>query len=233
MIRRMVLLTDRRGLRLWPLLRFLGLVPISILLGHDAVFVTQYGVGDELAEAMRAGGHDGYWIAFSLVILGLAALGLARSMWRGARLTRHARRLEVDAGRSGIPTAASGYVAEVTRIWPRLFVATAVGFTVMENLEHLAAGQAPHGMTSLIGAEHPFSIPVLAVVALAVAAVGGLLRWRIRILETRVALVAARLRWARPIASRPAGRWPSLAALRLLAWFLTRLDAGRAPPLTA
>jgi hypothetical protein len=227
----MVLLTDRRGLRLWPLLRFLGLVPLSVLIGHDAVFITQYGLGSDFATAMRVGGHDGYWIAFSLVILGLASLGLARSIWRAARLSRQARECTSDRGQSGKLAAVAGYLDEVRRIWPRLFVATAAGFTIQENLEHLASGQVPHGLGSLIGAEHPFSIPVLAVVALAVAAVGGVLRWRVRILEARIALAAARFRWARPLATRPAARWPAIAALRMLLSFLVRLDAGRAPPL--
>ena len=125
--------------------------------------------------------------------------------------------------------------AELRRIWPKLFVATAVLFTLQENLEHIAAGQAPHGLGSLIGSEHPYAVAVIAIVVGIAAAFGALIRWRIRLLEARAAWAAAahepRLRGPRSL--QPGRSWWGIAAVNRLAWFLVRLDAGRAPPVGA
>lgn len=222
----MVVQTSRRAARALPWLRLLALLPISLLLGHDAVFLAQFGLGDDFQRAMSGGGHDGYWIAFSLVISALAAGLLLREAVRAARLSSRLR-----------PSVAStssldgGYRREFRSIWPALFLATSLGFALMENLEHLALGLAPHGLGALIGTEHPTAVPILALVTAAVAAIGALVRWRIRVLEARVAGQAAReqrLRGPRSLA--PAREWLAAGTLRPIAWFLVRLDAGRAPP---
>src|SRR5690348_15895631 len=83
MIRRMVLTTGRRNVRALRSLRFLALLPVSLLLGHEAVLAIQYGLGSDFAAAMTAGGHDAYWLAFSVVIAALTLGVLARD---GARL---------------------------------------------------------------------------------------------------------------------------------------------------
>jgi hypothetical protein len=101
----------------------------------------------------------------------------------------------------------------------------------MENLEHIAMGQSPHGLGSLVGTEHPLAVPVLAIISALVAGVGALVRWRIRILELRVARAAHRPRLRGPRAITPAREWVAVGTDRLVAWYLVRVDAGRAPPI--
>jgi hypothetical protein len=233
----MVVLTNRRRARMLPWLRLAALLPLSLLLGHEIVFALQYGVGTGLQAAMSAGGHDNYWTAFTVVITALSAGLLVREVARSARL--RARLRELRGGASPVPepsttTRAGAWQTEFRGIWPLLFALTATGFTVQENLEHLAAGQVPHGLGSLVAGEHPLALPVLALVSAAIAALGALVRWRVQILEARVA--AARAAAARPRHPRslaPAREWPPVGALRAHAWFLVRLLAGRAPPAIA
>jgi hypothetical protein len=230
----MVMSVSPRSARRWSRLRFGVLLLVTALVGHDAVFASQFGLGDGFRQAMTAGGHDGYWMAFSVVIVALGMLALAREAVRGWRLSRQAAGHEVRRRRV-LPQAETagfaGYVAELRRIWPRLFVATALLFTIQENLEHVAAGQATHGLGSLIGTEHPFAVPVLAVVVGMAAALGALVRWRVRLLEIRAANAAAHRPPMRgPRVLRPARSWWGIAAIHRFAWFLVRLDASRAPP---
>ena len=207
----MVLSTTPGSARRWTQLRFLVLLLVTVLVGHDAVFASQFGLGEGFRQAMTAGGHDAYWMAFSVVIVALGALALVREVLRGMRLSR---RIGWPAGRRspGSPVAPDGvvgYVAELRRIWPKLFVATAILFTIQENLEHIAAGQAPHGLGSLIGTEHPYAVAVLAIVVGIAAAFGALVRWRIRMLEARAAWAAA--------SHQPRLRGPSIAPARSFA----------------
>ncbi len=223
----MTLVASPRAAGFLPWLRFLALLPISLLVGHDAVFAFQFGWADNFRLAMTGGGHDGYWMAFSLVIVTLTAGVLAREAIRALLL---ARRIGGQPWNRVRQVRDRGFLREFRSIWPGLFVATCAAFTIQENLEHIAAGLAPHGLGSLIGAEHPYAVPVLAVVSAMLGAVGALIRWRIRILESRIAPVAHRPPRRGPLAIGPARDWPAIGALRLHAWFLVRLDAGRAPP---
>jgi hypothetical protein len=237
----MVLLTDRRRSRTLPWLRLAALLPLSLLLGHEAVFALQFGIGDGLRQAMSAGGHDHYWTAFTVVITALSAGLFLREVARAARLQGRLRELRRSAptasggsGPASTLTARGAWRAEFRSIWPSLFAISAAGFTIQENLEHLAAGQVPHGLGSLIGGEHPLALPILALVSGAIAAIGALIRWRVRTLEARVAAARAGTgRRRHPRAIVPAREWPAIGALRAEAWFLVRLLAGRAPPAVA
>ncbi len=234
----MLVLTGRRTARALPWLRLLALLPLSLFLGHGAIFSIQYGFGDNLRTAMSAGGHDSYWLAFSIVITALTALYGAREGLRAIGLQRRLSRAEhgpLPAGVTCDPETGGSWRREFRSIWPLLFLVTAIGFVVQENLEHLALGQTPHGIGSLIGTEHPFAVPVLALVSAAVAALGALVRWRVRILEARVerAIRDAASRRPRTHAFAPAREWPHIGSLRGLAWLLVRLQAGRAPPSVA
>jgi hypothetical protein len=234
----MVVLTDRRRARTLPWVRLAALLPLSLLLGHEAVFVLQFGIGDGLRQAMSAGGHDHYWTAFTVVITAVSAGLFLREVGRAARLQSRLRELRRSApavpGPVSALTQGGAWRAEFRGMWPSLFAITAAGFTVQENLEHLGAGQAPHGLGSLIGGEHPLALPILALVSGAIAAIGALIRWRVRSLEARVAAArAATARRRHPRAIAPAREWPAIGALRAHAWFLVRLLAGRAPPAIA
>jgi hypothetical protein len=232
-----VFLTGTRSARALPLLRLLALLPISLYVGHEAVFGAQYGFGESFGQAMSAGGHDGYWSAFGVVIMAVTGGLLVREGLRMARLRRRMWNATPAAGWNdrAVPAgAARTWRAEFRSIWPLLFAATAVAFSIQENLEHLAAGQTLHGLGALVGSEHPLAVPVLALVTAAVAAAGALIRWRVRVLEFQVSRAArASLRRHHLGATAPAPEWPVVGALRAHAWFLIRLLAGRAPPLVA
>lgn len=220
-----------------PWLRLLALLPISLLLGHEAVFGVQSGLGEAFGRAMTVGGHDSYWSAFSVVVMALTAGLLVREGLRSARLRGRLRGTAPRPSHRAARAALEGarpWRSEFKGLWPVLFALSAVAFCTLENLEHIAAGLAPHLLGSLIGTEHPFAVPVLVIVSAAVAGLGALIRWRVRILEVRVASAARDFTPPRRHrASTPAREWPAIGTVRAHAWFLVRQRAGRAPPLVA
>ena len=119
-------------------------------------------------------------------------------------------------------------------LWAPLFGLVAVAFAIQENVEHLAGHGHLIGLGALGGPEYPLALPVIALVTLVAAALGAVVRWRIGVLEARL---AGRLplgeRQGGLAARRAPARWAEVAAVRVHAGFLVRLDAGRAPPLHA
>jgi len=109
----------------------------------------------------------------------------------------------------------------------------ALAFALQENIEHLAGHGHLIGLGALIGPEYPLALPVIGLVALAAAALGALVRWRIALLEARVGVRPVPARPRGLTARRPAPGWAIVATLRIRAWSLVRLDAGRAPPVAA
>jgi len=105
-----------------------------------------------------------------------------------------------------------------------LTASTVVLFVAQENLERIALGDPLPGMGVLARNGSPVAMTVIAAVALGVALVGALFRWRRDILIARIA--AGRGRWrlqrAEPRRSQDADRRPQLA--------LGGSIAGRAPP---
>jgi hypothetical protein len=217
-----------------------GLLAVACLgLAHDAVFAAQHGIGAGFAQAMSAGGHDGYWPIFSVVVVSaITVLGLSAAV-RIGRLATAGRRRDGRAGLAGrgSPAAvavrgrpARSYRQDLRALWLPLLGLTATAFTVQENLEHLAGHQHLIGLAALAGPEYPLALPTIALVTLAAAALGALVRWRIAVLEARV---AGPLPVAQPrsdAARLPAEGWLDVASIVAHARFLTRLDAGRAPP---
>ena len=91
MIERVTIVASSRTIQAMPWLRFLALLPVSVLLGHEAVFLCQFGWSEDFRVAMTAGGHDGYWLAFSLVVvvltIGVLVRTLVKALILGHRLT--------------------------------------------------------------------------------------------------------------------------------------------------
>lgn len=215
------------------MLRFGALALASVWFAHDAVFAAEHGFGAGFAQAMTEGGHDGYWTVFTLAV-GVAGTLLA--LWAAVRLTRLATALGSDRAvphRAGPAAPTTTYRRELVGLWRPLLVVTATVFTLQENAEHLLGHGHLIGLGALAGPEYPLALPVLALVTLAAAAVGALVRWRIAVLEARLAGYLHRPRQRGLAASRPSPRWTHIAAIRAHAWFLVRLDAGRAPPRSA
>jgi len=220
--------TSLRTARVLRAVRLAMLGLVSVVIAHDAIFAAQYGFGSAFARAMRDGGHDGYWPAFSMVaVVAATVLGL-RAVVRIGRLR------EMDRATRPVAEAAGphqrGYRRELIGLWPPLLALVTVAFTVQENVEHFAGHGHVIGLGALTGPEYPLALPVLALVTLAAAAVGALVRWRITVLTARLAGRPPVVRRRRLGARRPSPRWADVAAIRAHAWFLVRLDAGRAPP---
>jgi hypothetical protein len=226
--------TTSRTVRLLRALRFGLLALVSLALAHEAIFAAQYGIGPGFARAMQSGGHDGYWPIFSVVVVVAATMvGLRAVVRLGGSGRSTVRHDPGNLGRDEPGRARPGYRRELAGLWLPLTLAVTVAFAVQENLEHFFGHGHLIGLGALTGPEYPLALPVLAVVSLLAAALGALVRWRIAVLEARR---AGRAHVTRPrglTARRPPPGWGDIAAIRALAWFLVRLDAGRAPPRAA
>ena len=221
--------TSSRVARLAARTRFALLALVALFLGHDAVYATEHGVGGGFANAMTELGHGAYWGPFTLaavtagvaltVASGFALAGLHR------RLARSSATVTTDPARP----AHGAYLHELASIWPRLLLVVVALYAIQENIEtYLVRGDLP-GVDVLFGGDLPLAVPVLALVTLALAAIGALVRWRIAILSARLQerKQIARLRVPE---ARPAREWASIHAAAPHRWILDRRDAGRAPP---
>lgn len=209
-------------------LRFVALVVVGALIAHDAVFAAQYGFGDRRDAALAATAHD-YWPVFAGLAMLVGGLGLAAAASVLLHLHRALRRLPASRPPAGTP----GYAGELLRLWPRLFLAVTLVFTLQENVEHLAAGRGLPGLWVLSWPEYPLALPVIAAVSLLLAAAGAWLRWRTEVLAGRLAAARAAARRSAMVRLTPATRWRLVAAIVAHARILARPDAGRAPPARA
>ena len=222
-----------RTVRLLAAVRFALLAIVCLAVAHDAIFAVEHGIGAGFAEAMRNGGHDGYWPALSvIVVIAATVLGL-RTVVRLGRLGQAVGRRSHRPRGVLSHARRPGYLGELLRLWLPLFVGVALAFALQENIEHLAGHGHLIGLGALIGPEYPLALPVIGLVALAAAALGALVRWRIALLEARVGVRPVPARPRGLTARRPAPGWAIVATLRIRAWSLVRLDAGRAPPVAA
>ena len=229
-VRRLTIVASPRVARLLGVARFGLLALVSVGIAHDAVFAAEHGFGAGFAAAMSAGGHDGYWPAFSVaVVIALTLLGC----WAVIRVGRSLASGS-DDGRTGVAapivTGCRTYGEELRGLWLRLLALTATAFTLQENVEHLVGHGHIIGIGALTGPEYPLALPVIAGVTLVIAALGALVRWRLAVLEARLAGRIHQPRQRGHAARRPAPTWAVVAALRLRTLFLVRPDAGRAPP---
>jgi hypothetical protein len=204
------------------LVGFLVLVLVALVVAHDLVFLLTYGAGYD--DALANSGHDGSWAMAVLVVLaaGIGAFGLAA--WRLYRLGLVARATAPAAG--PFRPSASGFGWRLFGLWWRVCAATTLLFVIQENLEHQRIGEALPGLSVLGSGEYSNASLVIAVVALAVAFVGTLFRWRRDLLVARIA--SALRRGPR----RPARILPRPAATRdgRPESFVGRGLAVRAPP---
>jgi hypothetical protein len=216
----MVVRTTPRLAKFGPRLRNAVLILFALFVAHDAIYVVQFGVGARFATAMTVRGHDGYWAPVSLIIGLAAAATFLAALAVISRLERQAASVAPE------PSSEPGYLHELASTWLRLFPTVGVLFLLQENVEHFLVGGHLAGLGAVLG---PDALPVLAATTFGVAALGSIVRWRIRVLE---ALVAATKRpiYARPSALRQPREWADIAAAAPHRWTLARRDAGRAPP---
>ena len=222
----MVVVASRRSFLFLHVARFALLALGGLLIGHQAVYVAQYGEGATLSQAMTAGGHDGYWSTFTTVALSGLLLLLLRSAWRLVELRRETAGIAIDTAGA---QRARAYGRELLRLWPPLFGTVAIAYLIQENIEHLLGQGHLAGFSPIVGAEAPLALPILGLVTLAFALVGALIRWRIAVLEARVRAARARTRWSVG-ADRLHTSWTLVGAIRATFWSLARQGPVRAPP---
>lgn len=223
----MVITTGVGRARALAAARFATLVLACLLVAHTAIFMARHGTGPAFAAAMTAEGHDAYWPAFILVVGGGSAVLVATAVSRLRRLAGRAPRRRRSA--DGTPLPAFG--DELKALWPNLFGATTVLYTIQENVEHLASQGHLPGANIMWGPEGSFALPGLLLVSLFAAALGALVRWRVRVFAARIGRGAERARARRAFASRPARRWALVGAALAHARIAIRPDSGRAPPM--
>ena len=203
---------------------FAGMAAVAFVLAHNLVFLASYGAAYQ--NALTRTGHDAAWNTAVVAVLGLGLLLFASAVWRLHVLGLLARGSARPAYQAGGTTGFAGHLGE---LWLRLTLVTTIWFVVQENLEHRGAGEPLPGLSVLGSSEYPNALIILAAVALGVAVVGALFRWRRDVLVARIA--AARQRWRRT--PGPTVRTPLARVIRLTGSLLGRRLAVRAPPATS
>lgn len=204
------------------LLGFLAMTLVALVIAHNLVFLLAYGPAYD--EALAHSGHDGAWGNAVAVVL-TAAFGLVGlGTWRLYRLGIVARARAPREGGRGLRE--SGFARRVVALWLCLAGATTLLFVVQENLERQHVGATPPGLAVLWSAEYPNAPLVIAAVALAVATVVALFRWRRDVLVARIA--AARSLW--PGAPRIVQRHQAIWLEHRHASIIVNQFSGRAPP---
>ncbi len=221
------------------IVRFVLLGLFTLYIGHDAVFLAQFGAGPALDRAMATSGHGPHWLGFGLLAVAAAALLAAWSVDALSTLvaaaarsrSRHRARRpsSTESGRRAGALRWDGYLREVVDLWPPLVLATLVSFAVLENIEHLASDGHLLGLGALTGPEYPLAIPVLVAVTGLVSAIGAVVRWRIAALRRETSWSPGRTRVVRARRAAPVA-WQAIAAGCAHHLLLVRLDPGRAPP---
>jgi hypothetical protein len=205
--------------------RFLGFLArtlVALVVAHNLVFLLAYGAGYD--EALAHSGHDGTWGTAVAVVLAAAFGLLGLGSWRLYRLGVIARGLGASEG--GLRPGPSGFVRRLVGLWVRLTIATTMLFVIQENLEHHHVGEGLPGLAVLGSAEYPNAALVTAAIALAVAFIVGLFRWRREVLVTRIS--AARERWH--AAPQTVRRRPAVWVERRHVSIVVHQFSGRAPP---
>jgi hypothetical protein len=223
----MVVPASPKFARIAGLLRLALLTLVALHLAHDAVYVAHFGTGHDLASAMGERGHDAYWPAFTQAgIVAAAALG-AFAIARFALLSRAAGRPMRIGGQPEL--VRPGYRPELARLWACLWALVIPLYVGLENLEAFVLSGDVLGFEPLAGAETRLALPIIALITFALAAAGALVRWRIRVLEARLAATSGG-RWQPAPDEAPAVEWGPVGLLAANRWIAGRPDAGRAPP---
>ena len=206
--------------------RHLGLsvlVLATLALAHQLIYMAAHGAGDDYRQAMTAAGHDGYWSSFVLAVGAVSGVLVAVAAIQLRRLRTLARAASVS-GFTVRDESSRALLRIVGPLWARLTILTTTAFLIQENVEVATVGHAMPGLGAIVG-EHDLALPIIAGVALVVAFVRGLVRWRRDIL-------LARLRSARR--DRPSAESffrPVVEALPATGIDGARRNGVRAPPM--
>ncbi len=211
-------MTGRRD----TVLTTLGMGFAVFVLGHDLVYLTEY--GSDFGAAMARTGHGLAWTWTVASAFAIAVAMVAIAAWRLLQLRRIAAAQAPDAGHPRL-VAWRGLVPVAIRLWFAIGLIAVAFFVLSENWEHLAVGMPLPGFGILLGSTpSAMTLAVFAAIAGVAAAVLTLYRWRHEALLARIRAARA---WLRPT-SVPRPRAPrSLPGSREP---LARRLGGRAPP---
>jgi hypothetical protein len=201
----------------------LGMSFAAFVLAHDLVFLATYGASYDAAMQRTGHGPMWAWTVISAVVISVALAALATRRIRA--LTRATRRLGASPGemQSRSLIHLSGHVL---RLFGPILVIALVLFVIVENAEHLSAGLAAPGLSVLIGSpDYASTLPVFLGVALLVASIGALYRWRQEVLSRALGFA----RWWSRHHRRVITAHPVIRDRRPSSHVGQRL-AGRAPP---
>jgi hypothetical protein len=203
-------------------LGFLAMTSVALVVAHNLVFLLAYGAGFD--EALAHTGHDGTW-GTAVAVVVTAAFGLVGlGAWRLYRLGVVAGSLTTTE--ESLHPEPIVFARRLVGLWLRLAATTTLIFVVLENLEHQHAGLGLPGLSVLESAEYPHASFVIAAIALAVAFLVSLFRWRRDVLVARIA--AARGPWFRARQAIKARQ--AIWVDRRRASIVARQFSGRAPP---
>lgn len=196
---------------------------LTIVAAHELIYGLLHGTGDAYDAAMSSGGHDSYWASFVLIVGGATVTLAAIVAAQVVRLHRRAAAMgPVNPRRvDDVPS----FTRMLARRWITVATASVVAYVAQENLERVANGASAPGLATLAG-EHLVALPVLLVVALAVAAAASLMVWRRDVLLSRM-----RHRAGPPSRATATSRAPVSDVTRAGSQAL-RLHGVRAPPAT-
>ncbi len=162
---------------------------VNLVVAHNLVFL--HGYGPAYGEALARTGHGDSWQTAVVTVLcaGTGLLGIA--LWRLHRLGILVRAL--GGATVELDTGSSGFGHGLGRLWAGLTAATSLLFLIQENAERLLSGEGLPGLSVLGSSEYPDALLIIGGVALAVALVGSLIRWRRAILIARLAAAVRHL----------------------------------------
>ncbi|MGB2875947.1 MAG: hypothetical protein WBB76_10805 [Gaiellaceae bacterium] len=198
---------------------WLGAVSVLVLCARWLAY--ELAAPSPLSSRLQATAGGPRLIVVTLVSLGLAALLATLTVWLAAVGVRERQRLQPKRVAPALRLRRLGLRAVF------LYAASSLAFALFESYLHWRAGIGFHGLSCLVGPVHRNAIPLLAALALGVAA---LAEAAAHVLAWMRAVVRELLR--RPVASRPPAHAPASPAF-LLSRPALRRPRPRAPPVPA
>jgi len=208
---------------------YVGVALVAHVLAHNLVFLAEY--GNDVDAALARTGHGPAWDTAVAIILAIGCGLLLAAAWRLRQLGVLARATAPDGRiRRRRELRVRGldrrrFLGHLAGIWWRLVVVMTLLFVAQENAERLMTGEGLPGLDVITAGGQLISIPIVVLVALVVATVVALFRWRRDVL-------AARIRGLASLRRRPAAalRTPFDPVDRRPRTLLGRGLSVRAPP---
>ncbi len=199
------------------------LVALAFALGHQIVYLIQYGAN--AGSALARTGHDGQWTFAVATIVSLATLLVIAAGVELRRLGARARSIGEQVGPRG---SLSALALDIVPLFFAVLLLSLALFLVVENLEYVSAGLEAPGATLLISPVHQETLIVFELVSFAVALVAGLYRWRRDVLIELIELAGRQAPLRRPDLW---SKWPAVIVAPTI--IVRARPPGRAPPALA